>query len=335
MRPVAVIVLGVALTVVAVGLSLTVGVVHVPLGDVVHAVIGILRRAPVETVSDSLVRNMRLPRAVGAVFVGGALGAAGCMLQSFLRNPLASPTVIGTAQAAAFGKVLGVFVGLGYAASLGVSFVVSCGAALLVLTLSRTRSGLHAISVVLMGINMSLFFGALAGLTIFLAKDEDQLARMALLLAGGLWKASWKEVALIAPGTALVVAVSFLFARALDVLSLGEQDAKRLGMNTTRTGTSVLLLSCLATSLAVCLAGVVAFVGLVVPHAARKVVGSSHRALLPASTFLGAVLVVFTDTLARSIAPPHELPLTVVTSLLGVPCFIAIVRSMQRRGGEA
>lgn len=334
-RPVAVALLGAALTVLAVALSLTVGVVHVPLGDVARAIAGIFTGASTETINDSLVRNMRLPRAMGAVCVGGALGAAGCMLQALLRNPLASPTVIGTAQAAAFGKVLGVFVGFGYAASIGLSFVTASAAALLVLTLARTRTGLPAISVVLMGINMSLFFGALTGLTVFLSRDEDQLARMALMLAGGLWRVTWQPLAIVGPATALAVLLSLTFARPLDVLALGETDAKRLGMNTATTGTAVLLAACLVTSLAVSLAGVVAFVGLVVPHAARKVVGQTHRVLLPASVFLGAILVVATDTLARSIAPPHELPLGVVTSLLGVPCFVAIVRSMQRRSGEA
>jgi iron complex transport system permease protein len=330
--------LGLALTVAAVAVAVTVGIVHVPSGEVLRALAHAFAHfggAGSRTLDESLVLDMRLPRAVGAVCVGAALGAAGCMLQALMRNPLASPTVIGTAQAAAFGKVLGVFVGFGFSASIGLSFATSTVAALLVLTLARTRAGLPAISVVLMGINMSLFFGALAGLTVFLSRDEDQLARMALLLAGGLWRTTWPSLAIVAPATVLAVLGSLVFARPLDILALGETDAKRLGMNTATTGTTVLLLACLLTSLAVSVAGVVAFVGLVVPHAARRLVGQTHRALLPACAFLGATLVVLTDTLARSVAPPNELPLTVITSLLGVPCFVVIVRSLQRGSGEA
>lgn len=332
----AVVAAGLVLTALAAFASLTVGIVPVPFGDVARSVGGLFVPGDGDaSVHRTLVVDMRMPRAVGAVCVGAALGTAGCMLQALLRNPLASPTVIGTAQAAAFGKVLGVFLGIGTIGSLATSFATACGCALLVLVLARTRAGLPAISVVLMGLNMSLFFGALTGLTVFLSRDENQLARMALMLAGGLWQVTWTPLAVIGPATAAVVVVAMFFARPLDLLALGETDAKRLGMDTARTGTAVLLIACLVTSLAVCLAGVVAFVGLVVPHAARRLVGQSHRALLPASAFLGAILVVVTDTLARTIAPPNELPLGVVTSVIGVPCFVVIVRSMQSRSGEA
>ena len=158
---------------------------------------------------------------------------------------------------------------------------------------------------------------------------------MALLLTGGLWRASWPPLAVLGPTSLAAVGAALLFTRPLDLLALGESDATRLGVDTARTGTLVLLTACLLTALAVCLAGVVAFVGLVVPHAARRIVGSAHATLLPASAALGAVLVIVTDTLARTVAPPNELPLGVVTSLVGVPCFVFVVRSMQSRSGEA
>lgn len=321
---------GVLLTVLAAFASLTVGVVHVPLADVFAAI-----THAGTSMNDTLVSQMRLPRALGAIAVGSAMGTAGCMLQALLRNPLASPTVIGTSQAAAFGKVFGIFLGLERVGAISTAFAMTCVSAVLVLWLARTRAGLPSLSVVLMGINMSLFFGAMTGLTVFLHRDENQLGKMALLLAGGLWQTDWRQVAVIGPVTAVAVAAAMLLARPLDLLALGETDAKRLGVNTARTGTIVLLLSCLLTALAVCLAGVVAFVGLVVPHAARRIVGQSHAALLPACAFLGAVVVILTDTLARTVVPPNELPLGVITSLFGVPCFVLVVRSMQSKAGEA
>jgi iron complex transport system permease protein len=332
-----VIVAGAAAALAAAALSLAVGVIHVPFGEVLR-VLGELFSPPPpggESIDHTLVADMRLPRAVGALCVGAALGTAGCMLQALLRNPLASPSVIGTAQAAAFGKVLAVLIGLPYLGTISLSFALAVGGALLVLVLARTRTGLPAISVVLMGLNVSLLFAALTGLVVFLSRDEGQLSRMALMLLGGLWQVSWTPLAVIAPLTALTVAISLLFGRQLDLLALGETDAKRLGVNVETTGTIVLLTSCLLTSLAVCLAGVVAFVGLVVPHAARRLVGPAHAALLPASAFLGAILVVLTDTLARSVVPPNELPLGVVTSLIGVPCFLLVVRSLRSRSGES
>ena len=306
------------------------GVVHVPFGEVLAALRGLASGAHADSTSATLVLDLRLPRALGAVCVGAALGTAGCMLQALMRNPLASPTVIGTAQAAAFGKVLGAALGLQYLASLSSAFAATCVAALLVIALARTRGGLPSISVVLMGFNLSLFFAALTSLCVFLTRDENQLARMGLLLSGGLWPTTWAPLAFIGPGTALALGLALPFARALDLLALGEADARRLGLDTARAGTLVLGIACLLTALAVCLAGVVAFVGLVVPHAARRLVGPGHRLLLPCCAFLGALLVLGADTLARTVAPPNEIPLGAVTSLVGVPVFVLVVRAMQR-----
>lgn len=331
-RTASVVLVGAAAALVATVASLAVGVVHVPLGEVAGALGGLAGRAAEVSETDrALVLDMRLPRAIGALASGAALGTAGCMLQALLRNPLASPFVIGTAQAAGFGAVVAIFLGLPYAGTLGLAFAMSVAAAFLVLSLSRTQRSLPTESVVLTGISVSLMFAAMTGLVRYFAHDEGEVARMALWLLGGLWHLSWAPLAAMAPLTVATVAGAMLLARSLDLLSLGESDAQRLGVRARRTGTVVLLVSCLLTSLAVCTAGVVAFVGLVVPHAARRIVGPSHAALLPASAFLGAVLVVATDTAARTVAPPHELPLGVVTSLVGVPCFLALMRSLRAR----
>jgi iron complex transport system permease protein len=331
-RAATVILVGAAAAALTTAASLAVGIIHVPLGDVAGALAGLAGgQGDVSETNRTLVVEMRLPRAVGAIAAGAALGTAGCMLQALLRNPLASPFVIGTAQAAGFGAVVAIFLGLPYAGTLGLAFVMSVAAAFLVLSLSRTQRSLPTESVVLTGISVSLMFAAMTALVRYFAHDEGEIARMALWLLGGLWHLSWGPLAAMAPLTVLTVASAMLLTRHLDLLSLGESDAQRLGVRARRTGTIVLLVSCLLTSLAVCTAGVVAFVGLVVPHAARKIVGPSHAALLPASAFLGAILVVATDTAARTVAPPHELPLGVVTSLIGVPCFLVLMRSLRAR----
>ena len=332
-RAAAVIVVGSLATILVALITLTIGVVTVSFGDVLEVLGGLLRGAGKGSggLAHTAVVEMRLPRAVGAICSGAALGTAGCMLQALLRNPLASPFVIGAAQAAGFGAMLAIFFALPAAATLGVAFAMSLVATLLVLGLSRTQRSLPTESVVLTGLSMSLLFGALIGLMRFLARDQGVLARMALWILGGLWNAAWAPLALMAPLTVVAIAASFLLARRLDLLAMGEDHALRLGVRTQRTGMLVLFLACLLASLAVCTAGVLAFVGLIVPHAARRLVGPAHTALLPASAFLGALLVLGTDTLARTAVPPQELPLGVVTSIVGVPCFLVLMRSLRSR----
>lgn len=318
--------------------SLAAGVFGTRFGDVARALGAWLRGtapSPEDATTYTLVAHMRLPRAVGAVVVGSTLGSAGVLLQALLRNPLASPFVIGTSQAAGFGAVLAIFLGLSALPTLGLAFACSVVAALLVLVLSRSERSLPTESVVLTGLSMSLLFGALIGLVRYLARDEGVISRISLWILGGLWHLSWSSLAVLAPPAMLAVAVASLLWRRLDLLALGEADAARLGLAVRRTGTLVLLLSCVLTSLAVCIGGVVAFVGLVVPHAARRLVGPAHGALLPAAACLGALFVLGADVLARTAVPPQELPLGVVTSLVGVPAFLVLLRALRARRAGA
>ena len=334
----AVLAVGVPAACVAALASLTIGVYGIGLGEVAGALKTMLcggTPTVQEETAYTLVVHMRLPRALGAVVVGSSLGTAGVLLQALLRNPLASPFVIGTSQAAGFGAVLAIFLGLPLAATFGSAFGFSVVAALLVLALSRTDRSLPTESVVLTGLSMSLLFGALIGLVRYLARDEGVVSRISLWILGGLWHLSLSSLALLGPPALAAVVLACLLWRRLDLLALGEADAARLGMAVRRTGTLVLLLSCVLTSLAVCIGGVVAFVGLVVPHAARKLVGPAHGALVPAAAILGAVFVLATDGIARVAVPPQELPLGVVTSLVGVPAFLLMLRSLRsRRSGS-
>jgi iron complex transport system permease protein len=327
--------IGLVVALVVALVSLTIGAAGVPVSDALAALTRIGSSAETHSMTETLVLDYRLPRAVGGLCAGAALGAAGCMLQALLRNPLASPFVIGTSQAAAFGAVVAISFGLSHLGILGAAFVTALAGGMLVVSLARTQRGLPSDSVVLTGLAISLMFGALTGLVRALSRDEGQTGRMALWMLGGLWQITWKPLLFIAPATVVAVAGSFLLARRLDLLSLGESDAQRLGVRVDRTGMTVLAVSCLLTALAVCIAGVVAFVGLIVPHAARKLLGPSHAALLPASAFLGGAFVVATDCVARSVAPPQELPLAIVTSLVGVPAFLLIMRSMRARRSAA
>lgn len=331
-RPV--LVVGAIATLLAAAASLAIGVFPIPIGEVVTALatlVGGGEPSAAEGTAYTLVVHMRLPRAVGALVVGSALGTAGALLQALLRNPLASPFVIGTSQAAGFGAVLAIFLGQSLGISLLLAFGCSVLSALLVLGLSRTERTLPTESVVLTGLSMSLLFGALIGLVRYFARDEGVISRISLWILGGLWHLTWGPLAVMAPLVLLAVVVACLGWRRLDLLALGEADAARLGLSVGRAGTAVLLLACVLTSLAVCVGGVVAFVGLIVPHAARRLLGPGHAVLLPASAFLGGLFVLATDVVARTAVPPQELPLGVVTSLIGVPAFLLVLRSLRRR----
>lgn len=333
LRPAMIVVLGSTVLAAAIVLSLAVGVIHTTPGDVFRVLGDACAGRDDGSLAHTLVIDMRLPRALAGACVGAALDVSGCLLQSLLRDPLASPTLIGTAQASGFGRVLGVFLGWSYASSVALSFVTAMLGTAIVLMFARSRRGFPSQVVLLAGVNVGMLFAALIGLVQYASRDEGQLSRMVLMLLGGLWQVTWSPLALVAPFTIGALVLAVFAARRLDLFALGEENALRLGLSTRAWGSVLLAIACLLTSLAVSVAGIVAFVGLIVPHAARRIVGPAHAALVPACAFLGAAIVVATDDVARTVAAPNELPLGVLTSLVGVPCFLVLLRSQVRRGG--
>lgn len=323
--------IGLALALATAFASICIGYLDVPVRDVVADLAASAGLGGARSTYHAVIVDLRLPRAIGGLCVGGALGGAGAMLQALLRNPIASPTVLGTAQAAGFGAMLAIALGLGHLGTLGIAFTASLVAVAMVLALSRTKFSLPVESVVVTGMALALLFTALSRTLMQLTRDEYALGRMNLWAGGGLWHLTWNQLAVFAPLCVVAIALAMVRPRNLDLLAIGEGDAQRLGLAVRRHGTWVLVLSCVLTSAAVCIAGMVAFVGLIVPHAARRLVGPMHRALLPASVCLGAILVVAADTVARTVLPPQELQLTVVTSLLGVPCFLLILHALRAR----
>lgn len=322
---------GVLLTVAAAWGSLCLGAIGVGPLDAVRAVADAPSGQGETSRAYTVVMMIRLPRIVAAACVGASLGTAGCMMQALLRNPLASPFVIGTSSAASFGAVIGIFLGLSHVFTLAAAFATAALGGFLVLSLARVNGRLPTESVILTGFGVGLLFSAGTGFLQYIAREESQLREMVLWLLGGLWRTTWQPLAIHVPVTAAALVLAMTFARDLDVLSLGETDAHRLGVRVARSRTLVLVVACLLTSLAVALAGVVAFVGLVVPHVARRLVGVSHRTLLPACAVGGALFLVVADTVARTAMIPHELPLGIVTSMVGAPAFLAILRATRRR----
>jgi iron complex transport system permease protein len=269
----------------------------------------------------TIVWALRLPRVALAATVGASLAIAGVLLQGLLRNPLVDPFLTGVSAGA--GAAVAIAVALGIAAPFvpGIGFAAGIATALLVAFLARRGSGIDAERLILAGISLSALFSAIVTLALARLGRDDASAVLAWL-AGSLASRGWSDLVAAAPYALLGVALAACAAPALNALRLGPSVARAVGVDVARTQWLVLCAATLLTAAAVALAGIVGFVGLIVPHLARRIVGTDARAGIVASGLLGAAVVPLADALARSIAPPTEIPLGVLLAVVGVPTFL-------------
>lgn len=312
--------------------ALTVGGVWVPpaelAGRLWHVAAG---GGSVDSV-DRILIAVRLPRVLLALLAGGAMGMAGLASQTLFRNPLASPYVTGVANGAAVGAVAGRLLGerwIGFAAVPFLSIACGLGTAALVYGLAR-RDGRFGQAILLAGIAISAFASALTAGALYLA--GERLQALVFWLMGGLWPATWRDVWLLLPVVDAGYVLLRLWAPAMNVLLVGERSARDLGVNVARLQTGLLVTVAALTAVVVSLTGVIGFIGLIVPHLLRLVLGGDHRGLLPACALGGALLLVTADTLARTVAAPAEVPVGILTALLGAPVFLWMLR--RRSPGE-
>ncbi|MFB6353975.1 MAG: vitamin B12 ABC transporter permease BtuC [Halobacteriales archaeon] len=274
----------------------------------------------------TIVTTLRLPRIVLAAVVGFALASAGTVMQGFFRNPMADPSIIGVSAGAAVGAVatiaLGVTVPMGLEAAAFVGGLVAAFGVYLI----ATEGGRTPVATLLLaGVAVQTLLGAVVSLLLLLSGEN--LRQAVYWLMGHLHAASWGDVAVATPVVVVGVLAVLPYTRDLNALLLGEEDAHTLGVDVERTKRLLLAASSLMTAIAVAVAGIIGFVGLIVPHAMRLVVGPDHRILLPASALAGAVFLVATDTLARMGAA--ELPVGIVTAFLGAPFFLYLLRERE------
>jgi len=279
----------------------------------------------------TVVLQIRLPRVVLAALIGAALAVCGASMQGLFRNPLADPGLIGISAGAACGAV-GVIV-LGHRVLpvlpdwaapylLATAAFVGCLVATLVILQLSLHDGHPVVATMLLaGVAINALAGALTAFMIFLANDQ-QVRDVTFWLLGSLGAATWAKVVIVAPVVLVGLTLLPFVARALNGLLLGESEASHLGFDVRRTKSLVILLSTVMVGVSVAFTGVIGFVGLIVPHAVRLVAGPDHRFLLPASALLGAALLVGADTLARCLVAPAELPIGILTALLGAPFFL-------------
>lgn len=289
-----------------------VGPAHVPAAEVLHS---------------PIVWQLRVPRALLGVLVGGSLGVAGAGLQSLVRNPLADPFLLGLSGGASLGAVAAISLHVPGPWALPLA---AFGGALLALG-AVFRLGLIGGAeldprvLLLGGVAIGAFCGAVTTAIVSLA-EASELRNAYLWLWGGLSGASWTSVEVLLLYVPLPLVVLFSTARSLDLIVLGEEPARHLGAEVAAVKRRVYLSASLLTAAAVAAAGVIGFVGLIVPHLARALWGGRHRSLLPASFLAGAGLLVASDVLARVVAAPREIPVGIVTALLGVPLFILLLK---------
>lgn len=274
-----------------------------------------------------IVWNLRAPRAVLAFLVGGSLGVAGAGLQALVRNPLADPFLLGLSGGAGLGAVLAIALHVSGPWALPIAAFVGALAALVLVYRLGLIGGaaLDPRILLLGGVAVGAFAAAITTAIVALA-DAAELRNAFLWLWGGLSTASWNAVLVVALYAPLPLAVLFAASRPLDLLALGEESAGYLGADVESVKRRVYLAASLLTAAAVAVSGVIGFVGLIVPHLARITWGHRHRALLPAAFIGGGALLAIADTLARTVVAPRELPVGVVTALLGVPVFAFLLR---------
>jgi iron complex transport system permease protein len=277
--------------------------------------------------AQAIVWTLRLPRVVLGFVVGGTLAVAGAALQALVRNPLADPYLLGLSGGAGLGAVLALAAGLTSAWVLpAAAFAGALAATLVVYRLALVAGGALDSRVLLLGgVVVGAFAGALV-LGLLSVSEATRLKTATLWLMGGLGGVGWPGILALAVYSAPALAVLVAEARALNLLALGEEAALHLGADVARTKRRVFLAASLLTAASVAAAGIIGFVGLVIPHAIRLVRGHDHRALLPAAFVLGGAYLVVADLLARTAFAPLELPVGVVTAVVGVPIFALLLR---------
>jgi iron complex transport system permease protein len=338
-RKISIIIIGIVLTIVMFLVSVSVGAVSIPIPDIIATIFG----GGGTSLYERIIWNIRIPQALTAIVAGAGLAIAGVSMQSVLRNPLASPFTLGLSSAAAFGAAVGILLfGAGttgssiadavvinnpYLTTLS-AFFFAILTTVIILLIAKIRSATPE-TMILAGVAISSLFSAgLMAIQYFV--DDTRLASIVFWQFGDVARASWTELGLITLMT-VICFIYFIYKRwDYNSIDAGEETAKGLGVNVERTRIIGMIAASLISATVVAFLGIIGFVGLVCPHMMRRVVGDDHRFLIPASFVCGAVLLLISDTVARTLIAPHVLPVAVLTAFLGAPVFLYLI-IMRRR----
>jgi len=318
----------------AVLVGLVVGPVPISAGDIARSALSRLPfldvSSPLDAAQSAIVWELRFPRVVLGGLVGGMLALAGASYQGVFRNPLADPYLLGVAAGAGLGATLVIVNGTsGDGADLLLplaSFAGGVAAVVAAYLIGRSvGGGRTTATLILAGVTVAAFFTAVQ--TFVQQRRTDTLNEVYTWLLGGLTTAGWRDVVTILPYVVVSATVLLLHRRTLDVMAVGDEEARSLGIDVTRVRLLIVAAATLGTAAAVAVSGLIAFVGIVVPHLVRLVVSSSYRVIMPLSLIVGAAFLVLADVIARTILSPAELPIGVVTAFIGAPFFALVLRT--------
>ena len=316
--------------------GLTIGPVAIPPGRVLLVLLDELPWVSVDAglspAHDAIVSEIRLPRVVLGALVGATLSMTGAAYQGAFRNPLADPYLLGVAAGAGLGATLAIVYGLGDGTgsfdAVPLAAFAGALAAVAMSFLAGRAGGRSVVSLVLAGVAVASFLTAAQ--TYVLQRNNDVIREVYAWILGRLGTSGWSEVQLLLPYFLLTTLVLLVYRRALDVLAVGDEEATALGIDPGRIRTVVVVVASLGAAAAVAVSGLIGFVGIIIPHAVRLVVGVSNRLVIPLSIVFGAAFMVAMDLLARTIVQPVELPIGVVTAFFGAPFFVLVLRTSTR-----
>ncbi|WP_028255330.1 FecCD family ABC transporter permease [Veillonella magna] len=310
--------LGAALA--ALVLSMAFGSADITIAKIWHT----LWSPTLQDTQDMVIWNIRFPRNIVAALVGANLAVAGAILQAVMKNPLADPQIVGVSSGAGLAGViiLILFPSWEYLVPM-VAFVGALAAALMVYALAW-RNGIRPTRIILAGVAVAAFLGS--GISALLVFYGDRVQGALLWMVGGLSARSWPQVYVLAPYTVVGLILAFLGSRRLTILSLGDETAKGLGLPVEQTRFMMTAVAAFLAASAVSVAGLIGFVGLIIPHIARMIIGTEYRFLLPGSAFLGAAVLVVSDTLGRVLFSPVEVPVGIIMAFFGAPFFLWLLR---------
>ncbi len=319
----------------AVGYIITLGPLGITIPEVyevilVHILPGLFSTDPVY---DQVVWNIRFPRIIGGLFAGFGFGICGCVMQAVLKNPLASPFTLGISAGAHFGvaiaAVFGVAIVGGAYLLIANAFLFALLCSLFIVSLSALR-GATSETLILAGIAVNYLFSSLSQLMAYFANDE-QLRLMSLWGMGDLSAFSWNKFGLFVVIFAICIPILLYKARDLNLMTIGDDSAKSLGVDVNRVRMATMMVSSVLVATIVCFTGTIGFVGLVAPHIARMMIGTDHRILIPTSGIIGACLLICADAVAMNVIGPTIIPTGIMTALLGVPFFLYLVLKGKRK----
>lgn len=333
-RTSAVVAMSMVILVIVAGLGLSIGSVHIPFKDVwlvvAHRIVPEGWIDPTwNQVTDQIVADVRLPRVLLAAVAGMSLTVVGTVVQALMRNPLAGPTVLGVSAGAATAAVVVMRFGLMFLGSFTLNIAAFIGALLalfLVLKIASVRGRISSTNLVLTGMAVGAVLSAFTSFMVLTADDRALASQVLFWTLGGFGSAQWKL--LLVPAVALLLGASYALAQArnLNLMLAGEESATSLGLDVDSFRRRMFVLSALMVGVTVAVCGVIGFIGLVMPHITRLLVGANHRRVLPVGMLLGAIFAIVADLVARTVIRPEELPVGIITALVGGPFFLFLLR---------